>query len=64
MDEADIAQREIERGLERAIAFRKPVPSITPIGSCHWCEEPFEEGSRKLFCDHKCAYRYDKRNEG
>ncbi|WP_027854412.1 hypothetical protein [Marinobacterium litorale] len=25
---------------------REPVP----VGHCHWCEEPFEEGSQRLFC--------------
>lgn len=33
---------------------------LQPIMQCHWCEEPFEPKSQKLFCDSECAMDYDK----
>ena len=62
MDEVDIAEVQQRRMLEAAINYRKPVAKIAPVGRCHWCEDDFDEGSLKLFCDAKCATYYDRLN--
>lgn len=62
MDEIDIANEQAQRQLDVALSYRKPVPDIFPVGYCHWCEEEFEEGSLKLFCDSDCSTRHSRYN--
>jgi hypothetical protein len=57
-DEIDMANEQAQMILDRALAYRKPVPSIHPVGQCHWCEEDLE--GLKLFCGSDCATRYNR----
>ncbi len=42
-------------------------PGLTPIGACHYCNEPFfanqtplfPESDKKLFCDSDCCEDYE-----
>jgi len=55
IDQADdFAEREKALAVE---AIRKAAAGreLNPRGSCHWCEEPFPVGDRRLFCDSGCA---------
>ena len=61
-DEVDIAQAQNEKAMEAILQYRKPIAKIHPIGECHFCSEPFEDGSLKLFCDSNCAKAYDRLN--
>ena len=44
----------------RIQAAKKYSSGLQPIHHCHWCEEPFEPNSPKLFCDADCAMDYEK----
>lgn len=33
---------------------------LNPIGECYWCNEPFEQGSPKLFCDSECGTDWER----
>ena len=60
-DEVDLANDNIDNGIEmqRAlIAQQLSKPELPPIGRCYYCEEEFEEGSKKLFCDDNCGEDY------
>lgn len=59
-DDIDRANEQAQGQLEAALAHRKPVPNIKPMGECHWCGEEFEKDSLKLFCDGGCATRFNR----
>lgn len=50
-DEADRAQIEIEREIERLTRHRRP-PGPEATGHCLWCEAPLPDGRR--WCDAEC----------
>jgi hypothetical protein len=60
-DEVDIAQIQNELAQEALLQQRRPVSDIHPIGECHFCAEPFDPDSLKLFCDGVCATNHDRR---
>lgn len=51
MDEADMAQGQIEQAMAVLLARRKP--ELPFIGACHYCEEPVQEPRR--FCSGDCS---------
>jgi hypothetical protein len=61
---ADIldAAQEIEQHIldARIRTIRHTQRQFRPKGSCHWCREPFEAGSEKVFCDSDCSDDHDK----
>lgn len=63
---ADIldATQEIEQKLldSRIAAIRQSCLSrkLQPKQECHWCHEPFEVNSQKLFCDQECGEDHAK----
>jgi hypothetical protein len=63
-DEADIAQIQNEIVEREALKYRRPINTIAPIGECHWCGEPFEADSLKLFCNGVCAGLHDRKIKG
>jgi len=58
MDEIDVAQREAERFLERAVAGAKRAVGPAFTGHCHYCDEVVAAPRR--FCDFDCASDYEK----
>lgn len=64
-DEIDLANEQAERWLAMSLSANKRsgAHSLTPKGSCHYCETEFdsksEDGARKLFCDSECAKEYE-----
>lgn len=60
MDEADLAQEEIEREQDRLMRIRRPVgPQST--GECLWCGEPLPDGRR--WCDAECRDAWEAHAE-
>lgn len=58
-DVVDVANRGIERELNMALRFgRREEGNLTPIGKCHYCEEPIDRP--KLFCSGECADDHDR----
>lgn len=35
---------------------------LEPEEMCHWCDEPFPEGSQKLFCNDVCSRDHARYN--
>jgi len=50
MDEADIAQQEVELNLQ--LSLQRKEPSLAATGICHFCSEQVTEGQK--FCDSDC----------
>lgn len=63
-DDVDLAQAQNELADRLALQYRKPVMRIAPIGRCHWCDQDFNDGSLKLFCDSDCATRHHRYHGG
>lgn len=56
MDEADRAQIEIEREIERQVAHRQP-DGPQPTGRCLWCGMGVTGGRR--WCDPECRDEWE-----
>ncbi len=54
MDEADVAQQEVELSLK--LALERKEPSLAATGACHFCGEALTEGQK--FCDSDCEEDY------
>lgn len=56
------ASQEIEQALldKRIAAIRAAGREFQPKGECHWCEERFDSGSQKIFCDADCSEDHAK----
>lgn len=53
MDLADAADIKIEIERAAAISHRKP-EGPESIGECLWCQEQFQEGDKRRWCDAGC----------
>ncbi|MCP8687722.1 hypothetical protein [Marinobacterium sedimentorum] len=59
LDQVD--ERETRINEMRIQAIRNAGRELHPIGECHWCNEPFDAGSPKLFCDATCSTDWGRR---
>ena len=63
MDIAD--QAEVQESMQREAAIKQAClntgPKLQHIGECHFCDA--EIAAPKLFCDGKCATRYELKKE-
>lgn len=63
-DEADLANEQADRWLERALSAATSGPRLAPKGSCYFCDEPFDAASpdaaKRLFCDADCSADYER----
>lgn len=57
MDEADIAQAQLEREMTRLIAHRRET-GPAPTGYCLWCGEPVPPTRR--WCDVECRDAWER----
>lgn len=64
-DEIDMTNEVEQLVIDAQIkAIRSRGRELEPDGLCRWCDEPFPDGSQKLFCDQQCATdhaRYNRR---
>lgn len=63
-DEVDRASALTDRMTEIAIANARAnvgKRELVPRGNCHNCEEEFEPGATKIFCDGDCRHDYEHR---
>lgn len=59
-DEADLAHEAEQARLTAAIARNStPGKRLTPVGSCHFCDEPSTQ-AKQLFCDSACATHWQR----
>jgi hypothetical protein len=54
MDEADLAQQEVELSLK--LSLQRKEPSLAATGTCYFCSETLPEGQK--FCDSDCEEDY------
>lgn len=60
-DEADYTDMQSEFLMSARIRdIRNQGRELNPKGACHWCDEPFEHVSQKLFCDSDCSFDYER----
>ena len=62
-DMLDATQETEQKLLDiRIAAIRQAslVRQLQPIHKCHWCSEPFDTSSDKLFCDKECGEDHAK----
>lgn len=55
-DAADEAAAREQQMIEVALANR-PLPTMTYIGECHYCEEPIDKGH---FCSDECRADHER----
>lgn len=60
MDEIDVAQRENERHLTRALSKINTQREISATGKCLNCHEPQADNNRR-WCDADCRTDWEKR---
>lgn len=61
-DEIDVASEQYADWLENRLANVRRAAAerpLSPTGLCHNCGEPVGEGFK--FCNHDCAFDYDRR---
>ena len=48
LDQTDFVEESVRNLTIQAI--RSKGRELHPVGECHWCGEPFEKDSKRLFC--------------
>lgn len=59
MDDADVTEPRIRRGVDEAIEACRATPGLKRTGRCHHCNEKVEH----LFCDDDCRQDWQHRKE-
>lgn len=61
-DAADVTgENEIRMIARLTESARRQGRELHPKGACHWCDEPFDPGSPKLFCDLHCSTDWERK---
>ena len=66
MDAVDVAEESESVILAKQVAAlrsRKKIRELSPKGACHYCDEPFEVGDKRVFCDTDCRDDNQKYNK-